>query len=53
MKWKTGITIAAIGAMGYGAWAAYKKYNPNAKEDVKSAFNQLAHKTEQNIENMM
>ncbi len=57
MKWKTGVTIAMIGAAGYGAWAAYKKYNPNAPEDVKNAVNkmtrQLQNRAEQSIENMM
>lgn len=53
MKMKTGLTIAAIGAAGYGAWAAYKKYNPNAKQDLKKAINQMTKHAEHSIENMM
>lgn len=53
MKLKTGLTIAAVGAAGYGAWVAYKKYNPDAKQDLKKAMNKITKKAEQNIENMM
>ncbi len=53
MKLKTGLTMAATVAAGYGAWMAYKKYNPNAKEDMKKAWNQMTKKAEQSIENMM
>ncbi len=53
MKMKTGLTIAALGMAGYGAWAAYKKMNPHATEDVKHAVNQMTKKVEKNIEGMM
>jgi len=53
MKMKTGLTIAAFTLAGYGAWAAYKKYNPHAKEDLKHAVNQMTRKVERNIEGMM
>ena len=50
---KTGLTIAALGAAGYGAWWAYKQYNPNATQDLKQAVKQMTKKAEQNVENMM
>ena len=53
MKFKTGLTIAALTAAGYGAWAMYKKYNPNAKQELMTAMRNITNQAERNIENMM
>lgn len=54
MKIRTGMAIVGATALGCGAaWYAYKKYNPNAKEDVKKAINTMAKKETKIVDDMM
>ncbi len=50
---KKTLMVAAIGALGVGSWMAYKKYNPNAKEDLKKVVRTMSNNKENIIENMM
>ncbi len=47
MKW------LAIGAMGYGGFMLYKKYNPDYKEDIKNSVDKMANKVKEMNKNMM
>ncbi len=41
------------GAMGIGAIALYKKYNPNMMNDIKKSVNKMSKDAINSIENMM
>ncbi len=41
------------GAMGIGAIALYKKYNPDMIEDIKASVSKMSKNATKSIENMM
>lgn len=43
--------LAALG--GYGAWCAYKKYNPSSARNVRRDMKKMTKNMEKSIENMM
>ncbi len=45
--------ILALGAMGYGGFWLYKKYNPDYKRDIKKYVDKMANRVEEMNENMM
>ncbi|MEG1495060.1 MAG: hypothetical protein RR047_00675 [Bacilli bacterium] len=49
----TGITLAVLGTAGYGAWALYKKNNPNVMYDLKKGMNKMSKNVEKSMEDMM
>ncbi len=42
---KKAMGLAAMAGVGYGAWMMYRKQNPNAVEDLKSATKNTLRKT--------
>lgn len=38
---------------GYGAWLAYKKFNPDAEKDIKNSLSKMSKNATKSIENMM
>lgn len=40
-------------AAGYGAWMAYKKFNPDAKQDIKNSISKMSKNATKSIENMI
>lgn len=40
-------------AAGYGAWMAYKRFNPNAERDLKNTMSKMSRNATKSIENMM
>lgn len=40
-------------AAGYGAWAVYKKFNPDATKDIKNSISKMSKNATKSIENMM
>lgn len=51
MKKSTKFLLGA--AMGMGAFALYKKYNPNVMMEIKNSVNKMSREASKNIENMM
>ncbi len=49
----TGVTLAVLGACGYGAWMMYKKNHPEAVYQMKKEMNKALKGAEQRMENMM
>lgn len=47
MKW------LVVGAMGYGGFMLYKKYNPDYKKDIKQTVEKMTNKVKEMNENMM
>jgi len=45
--------LLAVGAMGYGGWYMYKKYNPDYKRDLKRDIKMMADKVSNMSEDMM
>lgn len=43
----------AIAGAGVGAYALYKKYNPNMMNDIKRSVNKMSREASKSIENMM
>ncbi len=53
---KTGKVMTATVLMaltGYGVWTLYKKYNPEAVEDMENCMSKMSKNVEKSIENMM
>lgn len=40
-------------AAGYGAWAAYKNFNPDAERDIKNSISKMSKNATKSIENMI
>ena len=51
MKKSTKFLLGA--AMGMGAFALYKKYNPNVMMEIRNSVNKMSREASKNIENMM
>lgn len=49
----TGVTLAVLGAAGYGAWTMMKKQNPQAVRDLKKGINKMSKSVEKSMEDMM
>lgn len=49
----TGVTLAILGAAGYGAWTMYKKQNPYAANNLKRSINKVSKNVEKSMEDMM
>ena len=45
------LMLTALG--GYGAWCAYKKYNPSCARELKHDMKKMTRNMEKNIEDMM
>lgn len=45
--------LLAVGAMGYGGWYMYKKYNTDYKRDLKRDIKMMADKVSNMSEDMM
>ncbi len=45
--------MAAMGAVGYGMYHMYKKYNPDFEKDIMRNIRKMEHAASENIENMM
>ena len=45
--------VLTIGAIGYTAFAMYKKINPDYKRDIKQCVDKMAHKVNKMNEDMM
>lgn len=53
---KSGIVAGSAVLMalgGYGAWCAYKKYNPHGAKELKKDMKKMTRNMEKSIEDMM
>ena len=50
---KIGMTTAILALTGYGAWALYKKYNPDYMKDMELAYKRMSRDVEKTIDDMM
>lgn len=46
-------TAAILALTGYGAWALYKKYNPDYMKDMERAYKKMSRDVEKTIDDMM
>lgn len=52
-SYKVGMTTALLALTGYGAWALYKKYNPDYMKDMELAYKRMSRDVEKTIDDMM
>ncbi len=50
---KIGMTVALMALTGYGAWALYKKYNPDYMRDMEHAYKKISREACNAIDDMM
>lgn len=49
----TGISLAVLGAMGYGAWMMFKNQNPTEAHELQKNMNKMSKNVAKSMENMM
>ena len=50
---KIGMTTAILALTGYGAWALYKKYNPDYMRDLENSYRRITRDAEKAMDDMM
>jgi len=50
---KVSMAVALAALTGYGAWALYKKYNPDYMRDLENSYRRITRDAEKAMDDMM
>ena len=50
---KISMAVALFALTGYGAWALYKKYNPDCMRDLEYSYRKITRDAEKAMDDMM